>query len=628
VVGRALAHEAQGDLRSVTEIVMEKIKQLRKQLQAKHAELRDTYGQRDPLIEEHPVRGAAAARRQTAVISSPGRFNLRLDCPWAGEDRQPIRVQPKLTSGTREQYSANCRANNPPMGTISAIASWLCDRLERLKYEAIRVQKRGSIGVTFSTHCKHLMREFGVTPDQVNIAINNRHRGLVTRGLDRIIAFHWFGVDQIVLVDAAVTQRKDVSSKPKRVRFIQVEARLVLLLRRNLPAGRLTRCGRAQPLLAIVAKSFGIPITGHIDVPPTYLYSGRWDGKAFHFGLQRANVTSAIFASCYRDIGQCDLVWAFDLDRYRGWLAPTLKRESLLLQVPSRAAMEPVVAQIKAYIQNFESNFPNVRPTAEAKRWHLAVMVLQQALGQEWCDRNLINSGTAKAGFQQTGLEGSAAKRAQLRAEQLGELVFNLQAVSGFKSRIALLKHDNLYSAVCELQAAAMLIRSGLKFRFMEPTGKKRRDFEGLFQLPSGRLGACEVKMKAEETRLSERSILESLKSAVKQVPDVPTIIFLALPSGWISQPAELETTMARVCARFFGMSKRTTDVVYFWEEWVESETGRQARLIKFREYHNSHSRYHDALDLHLLKPGILGPGPHWISFGEVVSDRKDANQP
>jgi hypothetical protein len=88
---------------------------------------------------------------------------------------------------------------------------------------------RAMIKVIFSTNCLQLMREFGIREDSAKIAINDRDQGLSSDAIDRSIAFRWFGDDYVLLVDSQIT-KKDPEDEYQRVRIIEVQAQLVLVL--------------------------------------------------------------------------------------------------------------------------------------------------------------------------------------------------------------------------------------------------------------------------------------------------------------------------------------------------------------------------------------------------------------
>jgi hypothetical protein len=203
----------------------------------------------------------------------------------------------------------------------------------------------------------------------------------------------------------------------------------------------------------------------------------------------------------------------------------------------------------------------------------------------------------------------------------MAENLFNLQHVDGINSRLSLLANSDFLSVVNELDAARLVVKSGLAFAFNSPQGQKGRDFEGNVILPSGRRACIEVKMKRHCTSISQKTILESLKSAIKQVPDEPTIILLGIPDRWVTEPTLLEPAVDAANRRFFGRSGRVIAVVYFWEEWDVLPNGTLCRSLRYREFSNERSRYFDRQDQALIKPWeVSEDGVHWFRFCDLLA--------
>jgi hypothetical protein len=175
------------------------------------------------------------------------------------------------------------------------------------------------INVVFSPQCREVMRLLEVDPNDVWTTINDRHRGLVSEGLTRIVAMHWFSDDSFLLVDSVVTKRKVIKDQ-NQVQFKQVTAQLAIKLPPDLPAGTVSRDMSMADVLIMVAESFGHPVTCHPNSPPSTLYTGQWDGKNIDMKLRKAG--SMIFATgtFFPEKSTCELVWALDIDRYRRWL--------------------------------------------------------------------------------------------------------------------------------------------------------------------------------------------------------------------------------------------------------------------------------------------------------------------
>ena len=57
------------------------------------------------------------------------------------------------------------------------------------------------IEVLFSPQCSEVMQVLKMSPDQVVATINERHCGLVSDGLDRIIAARWFTAESIIFAN-------------------------------------------------------------------------------------------------------------------------------------------------------------------------------------------------------------------------------------------------------------------------------------------------------------------------------------------------------------------------------------------------------------------------------------------
>jgi len=177
------------------------------------------------------------------------------------------------------------------------------------------------IHVAVYPECEELLRIASISRDQVSQSINERHRGMVTPGLDRIIAAHWFSDDRIVFVESVVT-RKSVASDEDRVYFKEVSAVVALLLRAELPGGPIRRDMTMQEILGVVAASFGRPVTCHPDERPRTLYSGAWDGKRTHAPGGKGDVM--VSGTFNREKSTAQFVWAFELNTYLEWLgAPT-----------------------------------------------------------------------------------------------------------------------------------------------------------------------------------------------------------------------------------------------------------------------------------------------------------------
>jgi len=173
------------------------------------------------------------------------------------------------------------------------------------------------IAVAFDDRCLSLMRVLRISPAIVEKAVNERHQGCVSDGLDRLIAAHWLDPEQLILVDSIVS-KKTWLEKDRPVRFDEVIAKLALLLPSTLEHGRLDRTMTIEQILTVVAKSFGAPVRGHAAEPYALVYAGPWDGN---LAVQaKGTGTYCCFASVDPATSKCELAWALDLDRYEAAL--------------------------------------------------------------------------------------------------------------------------------------------------------------------------------------------------------------------------------------------------------------------------------------------------------------------
>jgi len=465
-----------------------------------------------------------------------------------------------------------------------------------------------TIDVLYAPQCKGLMEVLEIAPYLAKEVINKRDRGLVSDGLDRIVAASWLGDERIILVDSIVTQKR-IEENRKQVRFEQVTAQLVIELRSELPSGRIDREMSMEDILAVVAESFGHPVTCHPEEPPAALYAGRWDGKTLNMKMGGGQPKLCISGSFYPDQQMCELVWSFDLDRYWNW---SLRRRAWL-----------TFDRLVAISRTFAWRFPDIKPTSEAIQYNLAATVLRAFLGDSWCNEQLPGDLGAHPRFQQAGVNSLKKMKTQAWTVGLAEMVFNLQAVAGFENRLKQFPRVDLESAVAELEGARLLALGDVPFKFVTETQQKGCDYDALVFLPSGAAACCEMKCKVDTTPLGHNTVQNSLKKASKQIPSSsPGIIFMKIPEGWVSQP-EIKETMEAAVDGFFRNSQRVQSLIIFWDEWHQTETGSLLRLAKFREMTNSYSRFPQKG--RLLKTYDQTAGKtQWRQFAEVVAVAKE----
>jgi hypothetical protein len=123
-------------------------------------------------------------------------------------------------------------------------------------------------------------------------------------------------------LDGPVTD-KIINQADGKVQFKEVTASLVILLRPQLPNGKISREMRMTDILENVANSFGHPVTASLDRPYSKLYSGQWNGNEISFFEPVPNATFALCGSFNPDAKYANMLWAFNSDAYRDWFLET-----------------------------------------------------------------------------------------------------------------------------------------------------------------------------------------------------------------------------------------------------------------------------------------------------------------
>lgn len=121
------------------------------------------------------------------------------------------------------------------------------------------------------------------------------------------------------MVDSLITKK---CSEGESVRFVQVAANLAIDFGFNLPSGIINREMDMEAILAHIAESFGYPLTCHPGKPTSTLYSGSWDGKTVsHIRAAPEDGPVCVCGSFRPEEEYCELVWAFNLNKYLRWRA-------------------------------------------------------------------------------------------------------------------------------------------------------------------------------------------------------------------------------------------------------------------------------------------------------------------
>lgn len=209
------------------------------------------------------------------------------------------------------------------------------------------------------------MQFLGISQELLTRTVNERHLGLVSDGVDRVVAVHWIDSESAVLVDSIVTKRTD-DAELHCSSIHEVVAQLAIRVSEVLPAGRFDHETPLSDLLRVVAASFGLKVSCHTSEGAAYLYEGPWDGSAPRLYGDTPASFMYLAGSFYPDLKRCELVWSLDLHRYLAWF-----NEHLAHSVEASMPISTSVDLIQAQKRLLEELFPAGWFSPESCRRHL-----------------------------------------------------------------------------------------------------------------------------------------------------------------------------------------------------------------------------------------------------------------
>ena len=249
-------------------------------------------------------------------------------------------------------------------------------------------------------------------------------------------------------------------------------------------------------------------------------------------------------------------------------------------------------------------------------------------LGYEWTVANVFGQYTGASSEYRSGREflksetfrdSNSRLRHAVRVTRLAECLFNLQLVPGIKHRVAMLKIDNLETALGEMECAALFTHPDLKLRFIVPGGTKGQDYEAEIVTPAGTVVCCEIKTKKETTNLSHNTIRSTLDKARKQLPkSKPGLVVLKIPEPWTAQRRSRAIVLAAV-AQVLRQSNRLVAIVLAWEDWFFVGGGCRV-AYKFEPFFNKQiALYSEEIEKALGMAGGLR-NPDHVSFRTIAN--------
>lgn len=259
----------------------------------------------------------------------------------------------------------------------------------------------------------------------------------------------------------------------------------------------------------------------------------------------------------------------------------------------------------------------------------LAIAVLQKFFGPEWIEEYV--SSVSKDRFLQLDFSTPLAREtSRMRRILFAEMLYNLQHVKEFHTCVTEIAGGQIESTYAALDVARMIttmaVDKGITFRFVTPSGLKKRDYDLSIAHSEGVQMRAETKCKLEETKISLRTIEQSLSDAKKQLPErVPGIVFVKVPRRWIDDETFADG-MRKLALRFLARSPSIVSIKYYMalitrnEETDGGET--VGEIVAFYEQANENHRFKHlkGRDLHMFPSTPPAAPPSKMQYNGMPS--------
>jgi hypothetical protein len=258
----------------------------------------------------------------------------------------------------------------------------------------------------------------------------------------------------------------------------------------------------------------------------------------------------------------------------------------------------------------------DARTNGVTESFMLALGVLKHFFGEAWLDE-FITPDTAKRNFLRID-ESTQEKKdlSAVRVIDLAEVIFNLQGVEGFDDCIARMSAGDIEGTFGELDLGRMLHLNKVPFRFIRPSGVKGADYDAELVCSDGTVVCADAKCKVETTVMGEKTIMNTLQSARKQLPeDRPGAVFMKVPPSWMRDPAFAEISV-KTAKEFLRKTRRVVSVKYYVAP-LTFEGGYLKQQHAYKEVSNPTTNFGngknwDVFRKHELPPEANGMPAHW----------------
>lgn len=263
--------------------------------------------------------------------------------------------------------------------------------------------------------------------------------------------------------------------------------------------------------------------------------------------------------------------------------------------------------------------------------------VLASFLGTEWVRRNTIfgidktkdlrkiskimkpSMKNGSADFSDEALP--QITKALTNTVELAEALYNLRECPGFDAKLKDFNggREKTEDIFAEFQAVQILFQRGAYIHFVDASEKQERDYDVMAVLPNQIAVACEFKCNREGTSFTERTLKNTLDSAVGQLPEnIPTLVMVKVPEGFTQGKKLAETFEPFLNKNFFRFpdNNKVSSIVLF-RNFLEFEGDKYRYSNSFVQIHNPRAT------IPLIDIGEFSPFPlsdsRWRYFHQII---------
>lgn len=261
---------------------------------------------------------------------------------------------------------------------------------------------------------------------------------------------------------------------------------------------------------------------------------------------------------------------------------------------------------------------PNITQSKELIKMGMFTELLRILIDNEWANQALFSMHHKKPKITNEAREHFKTEESGYewmeRIRFFAESAYNLQCIEGISEVIENIKNGKMYAGSAELEVGKHLYSRKVPFRYVKPTGTKRRDFDVLIQTQPPIY--CEVKHKVKVDDFKEKGLYRTFSQAVDQLPiQRPLLLGVTIPDKW----TEKGDIIDKVTQKFFLRHKEVVGILY---RWLRNEhEGLFTR--RYRLSRNLHSIYlNSAINEILDRISGRPNNDEWVSIHSLVDKR------